>query len=144
MINWSNYAYKFTVGIGTLCLAALLAELWAKSLSVWVAIALAIVPIALFVVARPDDMPVALVRAAQVVASLWYLVLALSLGVLFLVHGKTNAGWPIYFIGLAIGAVPCLVVLWKTIVGHPMGRASEDPRTMDDGDRFDESDESEH
>ena len=115
MISWSNTSLKFTSGIGCLCTAGLLADITAKAMPAWLAVGLSLLPLAVFVLLQPGEMPVFLVRTAQVAASIWYLGLAVTLSVLSFSSGRLTPGWPVYFVGLAVGAVPCLVVLHRSL-----------------------------
>ena len=114
MIDWSNHAVKFTSGIGCLCTAGLLADISAKSIPAWLAVGVSILPVVVFLFFHPGEMPLRLVRVAQTLASVWYLALALVLTVLFFSTGTETRGWPIFFIGLLTGAVPCVIVLWRS------------------------------
>lgn len=114
MIAWSNNQLRFTSGIGALCTAGLLAEISRSALPAWLAVAIAVVPLLVFVFIRPDEMSRSLVLPFQVFASLWYLLVAAVLSVLFFsMSGDKPRGWPVYFIGLTIGTVPSVIILWR-------------------------------
>ena len=122
MISWSNTSLKFTSGIGGLCTAGLLADITSKAIPAWLAVGVSLVPLAVFVFLHPDEMPVSLVRTTQVAASIWYLGLAVTLTVLFFSSGRITPGWPVFFVGLAVGAVPCLVVLKRSLFARIANR----------------------
>jgi FtsH-binding integral membrane protein len=113
MIAWTNTKLKFTSGIGALGTTALLADISQKTLPVWLVMVIALVPVTVFVFVRPDEMSRSIVLPLQIFASLWYLVLSVILSVLFFRLAEKERGWPIYFICLAVGTIPCFVVLWK-------------------------------
>jgi hypothetical protein len=115
MIDWSVRAIRFTSGIGALCMAALAAELTCQLIPMWLALSLIMVPVAVFIIMRPDDMPLKFVWPCQLAASLWYLALACILSVLFFHVPVRMQGWPILFVGMAIGAIPCVVVLSRIV-----------------------------
>ena len=115
MIAWSNTQLKFTAGIGALGVAALIGDISHQALPVWLAISAALLPLVIFLFVRPDEMPRSVVLPLQVFASLWYLVLAAVLSVLFFRLPERVRGWPVYFICLAIGCVPCVIILWRLL-----------------------------
>jgi hypothetical protein len=115
MIQWSTPALKFTLGLGVLCTAGLLAELTHPQMPAWLAVALAILPIAAFVFVQPGDVSWRIARAVQVAASVWYIALASVVVTLFLEAGANVHGWPLYISGLLIGSVPCAIVLKREI-----------------------------
>jgi FtsH-binding integral membrane protein len=113
MIAWTNIKLKLTSGIGALCTTALLADISRQTLPIWLVTVIALVPLSVFVFVRPDEMPRSIVLPLQIFAAVWYLVLSAVLSVLFFGMTEREKGWPIYFIGLAVGAVPCVAVLWR-------------------------------
>jgi hypothetical protein len=115
MIRWSPAKLKFTLGIGSLASAAILSELSQKAIPAWLAVGIVILPLVVFVFADPDDMPRSIARYLQIGASLWYLVVNSILAVLFIVGG-VKVGWWLMFIFLAVGAVPCLIVIGRAVV----------------------------
>lgn len=96
-------------------MAALLAEVAQKQIPVWLAIAMAMLPVAVFVFVRPDEMSTNIVRACQTAASLWYFAMAIILALLYFETAVLVRGWPVYFMGLSVGSLPCTVVLWREI-----------------------------
>jgi hypothetical protein len=115
MIAWSDNRLKFTSGIGALCTTALLADVSHETIPVWLAIAVAMMPLLIFLFMKPDELPRRVVLPLQVFASLWYLLLAVVLSVLFLRLQERARGWPVYFIGLSVGAMPCVAILWRLL-----------------------------
>ncbi len=111
MIAWSNTKLKLTSGIGALGTTALLADISRQTLPIWSVMVIALVPVTIFVFVRPDEMSRSIVLPLQLFASLWYLALSVVLSVLFFRLIEKEKGWPIYFICLAVGAIPCFVVL---------------------------------
>jgi hypothetical protein len=75
-LNWSDEKYKFTLGLGALALVGMLAELARPALPAWVAMAVALTPLILFVFLHPGELPDGVIRAAHVAASVWYLAAA--------------------------------------------------------------------
>ncbi|HEY4328550.1 MAG TPA: hypothetical protein VGN88_02350 [Phycisphaerae bacterium] len=115
MIEWSIAALRMTCGFGALCMAAMLAELSANKLPAWVAISVALVPLVAFIFVRPNEMSASVVRAFQLAASIYYFALATILTIMFFETPVRVRGWPIYLVGIAVGAIPCILVLWKSI-----------------------------
>jgi len=111
MIAWSNTKIKFTSGVGALGTTALLADISRQKVPIWLVMVVALIPVTIFVFVRPGELSRSIVLPLQVFASLWYLLLSVSLSVLFFRLVDKQKGWPIYFICLAVGAVPCFVVL---------------------------------
>lgn len=118
MLNWSNAGYKFTLGIGSLAMAAAFAEIARKSLPVWLIITIAIVPLAVFIFIRPGELPARLVTICHVAVSLWYVVTAISLHIALFASGKPlPTGWPLFPVLMSLGLFPCGLVLWRAIRG---------------------------
>jgi hypothetical protein len=115
MIAWSTTQLKFTAGIGTLCVTALLADISRQTIPVWLAMSAALLPVVIFLLVRPDEMPRWVVLPLQVFASVWYLVLAVILSVFYFRMSERTQGWPAYFIGLMIGCIPCVIILWRLL-----------------------------
>jgi hypothetical protein len=113
MIEWSENKLRFTSGIGGLCTVALLADLSRERLPAWIAMAAALIPLLVFIFIRPGEMRRSIVLPLQIFAALWYLLLASILTIMFFERGEMTQGWPIFFVGLVIGCLPCLVVLWR-------------------------------
>ena len=115
MIRWSPIKLKFTLGIGSLASIALLSELSQKAIPAWLAVGIVILPLVVFLFADPDDIPRSVAQVLQVGASLWYLVVNSILAVLFVMAGL-KGGWWLMFIFLAVGAIPCLIVIGRAVV----------------------------
>jgi FtsH-binding integral membrane protein len=115
MIAWSNTKLRFTSGIGALCTAGLLADVSRQTIPVWLAIMIALLPLVIFVFIRSDEMPRSVALPLQVFGSLWHLFLAVILSVAFFRLPERSRGWPVYFIGLAIGCIPCVIILWRSL-----------------------------
>jgi len=115
VIAWSENKLKFTSGIGALGTAGLLADVSRQTIPAWMAVAIAMLPLLVFLFVRPDEMRRSVVLPFQVLASLWYLVLAVSISVMFVRRGEMTRGWPVYFIGLAIGSIPCVIILRRLV-----------------------------
>ena len=106
-----------TLGIGTLAFAAMLAELWRDVLSKWLMLAIVMPPVVVFLFVHPGELPERFVRIAHVAASLWYAVVALGLFIALLALRPLPEGWPVLPLFVAIGAVPCGIVLYRAAVG---------------------------
>ena len=118
MLNWSSWSYKLTLGVGALAVAGMLSERWRDVLPAWVAVLIAVLPLAVFVFVRPGELPARVVRVGQVAATAWYVAVAGALLVaLFRTHPLPR-GWPVYAVCAAIGAVPCAVVLYRAVLGR--------------------------
>ncbi len=118
MLNWSNVAYKFTLGIGSLGFVALIAEFSKNVLSVWVVVPVVLVPLIAFVCVRSGEGPHGWVRAVHVGASIWYLLLAVVLSAMVLTTPPPPRGWPLFLVFVWIGSVPCMIVLLRAVRGR--------------------------
>jgi hypothetical protein len=118
MLNWSDTKYKFTFGIGSLAMTAIMAELWKPILPIWVIMVVALLPLVVFVFVRPDGMPAGFVRAAHVFASAWYVVSVVALSVGLCLTPKLPDGWIIFPLFCAVGLVPALFVLSQAVRGR--------------------------
>jgi hypothetical protein len=118
MIAWSIGKLKLTLGIGALCTAAIMADLSHQEMPIWLVLVISMLPLIIFVFVRPDEMQPSIVRPLQGFASFWYLLTVATLTTLFLISVDRPRGWPVIFIGAAIGCIPCVVVLknlfWPT------------------------------
>jgi hypothetical protein len=137
MISWSAGKLKLTSGVGGLFTAAMMAELSHEKLPLWLMLVIAILPFTIFVLIRPDEMRPSIVRPFQGFASVWYLLTVAILTILFLRGTERPRGWPVFFIGAAIGGIPCVVVLknlfWPT--PEPSGfRTEEDASALKSDD----------
>ena len=117
MLSWSNTAYKFTLGIGSLAVAAMLADLTQAKLPAWIAIAAELLPFALFVFVRPEELPARAVRIVHVVASVWYMIATVGLLIMLAMSQLLPKGWPVYVVAALAGGVPCIMVLFKALMG---------------------------
>ena len=117
MIRWSPIKLKFTLGIGTLGSIAIFSELWQKAIPAWAAVGITILPIVVFIFADPDDVPHSIAHFLQIGASLWYLVLNSLLVAMFVAKHRIDGGFLLMLAFLAIGCIPCLIVLGRAF--HP-------------------------
>lgn len=129
MLSWSNTKYKLTLGVGTLAVTGMLSELWRDELPVWVALTIALLPIVVFVFVHPGELPDRVVRIAHVAASVWYVVVAVGLLVALPTAKALPSGWPVYPLFVAVGAVPCGIVLYRA--AHGRYQPSSTPRDAD-------------
>lgn len=119
VLNWSDTSYKFTLGLGSLAIVGLLSELIRPQLSVWIAMAIALLPFVVFVFIHPGELPDRLVACAHVAASSWYLLTVTGLlFALAVVDRPLARGWFIVIPCAAAGAVPCFIVLSRWIEGN--------------------------
>lgn len=118
MLSWSNHAYKFTLGFGSLALVGMMAERWKGVLPVWAILAIALLPLGVFVFVHPGEAPPRLVRYLHAFASLWYVTLALILMVVLLSGPDRPRAWVIYPLLVSAGFVPCVLVLWRLASGR--------------------------
>jgi hypothetical protein len=118
MLDWPNQIYKLTLGAGALAMVGMMGEFRPGQLPVWAVIAVALGPFIVFVFVKADELPPRVVRFAHVGASLWYV--AEAIGLLVTMAGAENLprGWPVYPFFLAIGAVPCAIVLYRAMRGR--------------------------
>jgi sulfite exporter TauE/SafE len=119
VLSWSNAKYKLTLGVGCLAIGGMLAELWQHLLPLWVALVIVLLPVVVFVFVHPGELPTRLVRLAHAAASIWYVVVATGLLIALATRAKPlPRGWPVYPLGVAIGAVPCGIVLCRVARGR--------------------------
>jgi hypothetical protein len=118
VLSWSNAKYKLTLGVGGLAVAGMLSELWRDVLPIWVILVLALLPLVLFVFVHPGEMPARVVRVAHIAASVWYFAVAVGLLVALTTIQPLPRGWPIYPLFVAVGAVPCGIVLYRATRGE--------------------------
>src|SRR5687767_2249696 len=76
MLNWSNGAYKLTLGIGSLAMTAIMADLWKSRLPFWAIGTVAMLPFLVFIFVRPGELSAGFVRGAHVFAAAWYVIAA--------------------------------------------------------------------
>jgi hypothetical protein len=118
MLSWPFPAIKLTVGVGTLAVTGMLAELWGGRLPVWLTAAVAVFPFALFVLVRPGELPDRLGRAAHFVAAVWYLAVGAVVLVGYAVLKADSGRFPFWLAFFADGAVPCALVVWRAGPGR--------------------------
>ena len=137
VLSWSNAGYKLTLGVGSLAVAGMLSELWRDVLPPWVALAITLLPLAVFVFVHPGELPARVVRVAHVAASVWYVVVAVGLLVALATVRPLPRGWPVYPLFVVVGAVPCGIVLYRAALGRyqPPGSAPA-PDAAADGPRL--------
>lgn len=120
-LAWSNARLKITLGIGSLGLAALMGELYGKSLPFWVVLPVVLLPLCIFLFVQPNEgLADRWVRRLQAFGAFWYLGAAAVFASLFFAAGASPAAKIVYPISLAVGAIPCLIVLWR-IQSRPKG-----------------------
>ena len=118
MLSWSDTKYKFTIGVGTLAIAGMSSELWRDVLPIWVLLVLALPPLTVFVFVHPGELSARLVRIAHVAASVWYLVVGGGQLVALSTLHPLPRGWQVYPPFVAVGAVPCGIVLYRAARGR--------------------------
>ncbi|MGH7168660.1 MAG: hypothetical protein ACRELG_00080 [Gemmataceae bacterium] len=130
MLSWSNTGYKLTLGVGSLTIAGMLSEWWGNMMPAWAGLSIALLPLVLFVFVHPGELPARVVWVAHVLASVWYLAVAVGLMVLLAATKPLPRGWPVCPLFLAIGAIPCGTVLYRAARGRYQRPAdSQDGRT---------------
>lgn len=118
MLNWSDTNYKLTLGVGSLAIAGMLAERWQNVLSVWVILVIALLPFVVFVFVRPGELPDWSIRIAHVAASVWYVASVIGALVSLAMVQPLPRGWPVYLLFVAVGALPCAIVLCRAVCGR--------------------------
>ena len=126
MLSWSNTGYKLTLGVGSLTIAGMLSELWRDVLPAWAGLSIALLPFVLFVFVHPGELPTRIVGVAHVLAAAWYLVVAIGLAVLLTVTKPLPRGWLVAPVFLAIGAMPCCIVLYRAARGRYQSLANSE------------------
>jgi hypothetical protein len=141
MLSWSNNGYKFTIGLGCLAIAAMLSELGGNDLPFWVVLMVALPPLVLFLFAHPSELPPRVVWAAHVMASVWYVTVAIGLLASLDWVDPLPRGWPVYPLFASVGFIPSGIVLYRAARGvyHPLprrdnGKDAESPTGPDQGD----------
>jgi hypothetical protein len=127
VLNWPFVAYKFTLGVGTLAVAGMLAELWRPHLPVWLMGVLAVAPFAVFILIRPGELPDRVVRFAHVAAAVWYLTSGVVLIAAHAALMPAGAALPFWLVFAGAGAVPCVLVVWRAWRGRPDPGIGESP-----------------
>jgi hypothetical protein len=113
-LAWSNTRLKFTLGIGTLGLAALMGELYGKTLPFWVVLPVVLLPLSIFLFVQPNEgLADHRVRRLQGFGAFWYLAAAGILAIQFFSPDTSRAALIIYPVCLIVGAIPCVIVLWQ-------------------------------
>ena len=113
-LAWSATRLKFTLGIGSLGLAALMGEIYGKSLPFWIILPVILLPLCIFVFIQPNEgLAVAQVRRFQAFGACWYLAAASFCLCRFFAASPRPAALLIYSLCLAVGAIPCVMVLWR-------------------------------
>jgi hypothetical protein len=122
MLNWSNTAYKFTLGVGALAMTGLIGDVWDENLPIWCVMLICVLPIAAFIFARPGELPERWVLTAHVLGSLWYLGWAIFLLARLLAAPHPPAGaHVVYPLFVGLGMIPCGIVLWRWLRGERRG-----------------------
>jgi hypothetical protein len=141
VLSWSNAKYKLTLGVGSIAIVGMLAELWKGVLSFWLVLPIALLPLVAFVFCHPSELPAWFVRIAHVGGSIWYMVVATGLLIVLATNDKPlPRGWPVYPLFVMIGAFPCGVVLYRAASGkypppEALDQANADPKAAAEGGR---------
>lgn len=121
LLNWSPGAVRATVGAGGLGILVLsvssLDLLFRIKIPFWAAFIVSLLPMFIFFLAVPDFLPRRVVRPAQLIAVIWYLVFsALSIS---LAAYRGFEAVDLLLVGfIMLGAWPCLVAVRKLRVVH--------------------------
>ena len=118
MLSWSNAKYKLTLGVGSLAVAGMLSELWRDVMPVWAILTIALLPLVVFLFIHPGESPARVVRIAHIVAAVWFVVVAAGLLVALATIQPLPRGWQVYPVFVAIGVVPCGIVLYRVARGR--------------------------
>jgi hypothetical protein len=99
VLSWSLHGYKFTLGIGILGLTCILSEMWVLALPFWIVFSIVGTPLLIFLFADPEFMSVRAACGAQIVASVWYVVVALGTWIAATMNGTPLPhGWPLFLV----------------------------------------------
>jgi hypothetical protein len=122
MLAWSNTKLKFSLGLGSLGLAALMGEVYGQSLPFWVVLPVILLPLCIFLFVQPKEgMSDRWVRRLQAFGACWYLIAAILFSCLFFSAETKPAALIIYPLCLIAGAIPCCIVLWRLWTGKMDG-----------------------
>ena len=125
VIGWTATQLKLTSGIGALGTAALSGIAMGKGTGVttWLMVAASGLPFMLFLIFHPDHFSRRIVMAGQAIASLLYICWVVFISVVLFLGGPNPAtdscGWPIMYVFVAVGMIPCVIVLRR--VGRAWG-----------------------
>ena len=119
-LDWSAGAYKMTLGIGALGMTAIMADLWKPRLPFWIIAIVTLTPLLVFIFITLNGFSPRAIRRAHVLASIWYFAAATFVIIAMCLRKTPSAerGMPLMVIFLAIGAIPCALVLTKAIRGR--------------------------
>jgi hypothetical protein len=138
LLRWPPVKYKFTLGLGALGIAGMSAELWRPHLPPWLAVVIAITPLAVFVLVEEGPFRARFVGLAHTAASLWYAGVVVALLVALAAPStRVPRAWPLYLTLVAFGAVPCGLVLYRRAHGGyppPAGSEPAEPAQADNAD----------
>lgn len=111
-LNWSDSAYKMTIGIGCLGILNFEHSLFGGVLPIWFQIIWTCAPIFIMVVSGMMGIHS---KASQVVASLIYLTTTAVLVPMATVLDQCPRGWQLFLAFLILGAIPCLLILKNSV-----------------------------
>ncbi len=113
-----NRKLKFSLGIGSLGLAALMGEIYGKSLPFWITLPVILLPMCIVLFVQPNQgIAGPWVRRLQAFGAVWYLAAAILFSCQFFSADTPRAAAIIYSACLIAGAIPCLLILWRLRTG---------------------------
>ncbi len=115
MLNWIDRVIKVTFGIGGLALTGMLADT-TDGMPFWLVLIVAMLPVAIFVFIKPEELASTIVKYSHLFGALWYLVAAATVSTLFMQSGLPE-GWAIYGVLILAGIIPSVYVLYKILTG---------------------------
>jgi hypothetical protein len=118
MLNWSNFGYKLTFGIGALGMAGIAGGLFRDVVPLWCLILIAIAPLVIFLFFRHEYISARLVRVAHLIAVIWYLVATTFLVSVSAFNPEREGTWICMLSFLLVGCIPCIVVLYRITRGE--------------------------
>ena len=137
MLNWSFVGYKMTLGIGTLGLCAMSAEMWRDEVDVIPMLAAIVAPLLMFLVAPlfavlfgNAEKETLVGRLVQGLASAWYLAFASVVVGAYCTQKVVPPTWLVYSLLAAWGAIPCvaaLCLIGSATIRDAVGPSRHDP-----------------
>ncbi len=134
-MNWSGQALKLTIGIGSLGVTAILSDVLAEWVGIYMMIAIILVPLTLLVMIKPGELAGRYVKAAHLVAGFWYALLVMVSVYVMWERGFVSSDL-IMGAFMALGFAPVFMTLKELKTGGYDGGASK--ANGDDSGGFDD------
>jgi hypothetical protein len=120
VLTWSDVKCGLPLGVG----AAGVCVLWQGVVPCWAVMVGALLPCLLLVLVRPDEATPRM-RDVAVVASFWYVTVAVGPLLGLAAAHALPPGWPIAAALAAVGTVPCAIVIYLMASGRQAASSSQ-------------------